>query len=754
MYSVALVQNQSEMSHYGYADARPLLDGYGYRLFTGDNIAGLGAALATRSVDALVIGSNALNDRDILRTLCSAEFATGLGDYLETGRGVLCLQQLGLAMRKGPCLDLLPGSLGHLRPVVRPEGESALSPGNLAASESGAHVVLGYPAAVDPETVRSRACEFRGLPGLYWHYWDQVDLTRWDVVLSDTSNPVHRALLLVSKESGPWRAVVSALPLDWQRHESLFRNALVYAVEGRHHLAVLDMEGRDLAFDYLRSVLRARRTPFAEYVLPGDGVACARNIDTAIHSTLLIGPGVRLAQLPVDLAGPLERGVNENRLRIVDLADGVFGTRRVSVLSRELRPLALLHETEVRMQAELRDGYIDDSFWSHVETLQTVDRMPDRIIDYGHLQGAAFAIAKNHERAHSYDEVFGPTCAFYWLRARYLGPDSAAARCTAEWLRSRLPTHDPHERALAYLMFATVGRLEKEEAADLHAMVAARPATELSETEALLYLRAVLAAEPAPPDLVASLSTILTDRQRDGVWVDLTTTATATAALLDAHRVLAADGHADVRRRIEAAALAAVTYILRVLAHAQAHRESHPYPWDGKARTTTKCLQAWLQFDVLLDLPVAEMLDLLPRWNMAAAHAGANRSVLAVLETASEENTRLRTEMDEFHGEVARLGADVQGARTGEAEAARRVRHRNLALLFAGLACYLLLTLLVGSLVGSGRDLGRAFSVGFLKGWQFHSWAIGIAFTVVGLTAGLRKRSRGEKAAGGSEDSR
>src|SRR5260370_30617528 len=110
------------MAHYGYADARPLLDRYPYpyRLFTGDNIAELSTAMDRCQVDAVILGSNALNDRDILRTVQTHEFANCLAKFLDTGRGLLGLQQLGLAMRKGPTLSFLPAPLSPNRPALIP----------------------------------------------------------------------------------------------------------------------------------------------------------------------------------------------------------------------------------------------------------------------------------------------------------------------------------------------------------------------------------------------------------------------------------------------------------------------------------------------------------------------------------------------------------------------------------------------------------------------------------------------------------
>jgi len=54
MYTIALIQNQSEMVHYGYADARPLIKELNYEteLYTADNIDALATALNRNQYDA------------------------------------------------------------------------------------------------------------------------------------------------------------------------------------------------------------------------------------------------------------------------------------------------------------------------------------------------------------------------------------------------------------------------------------------------------------------------------------------------------------------------------------------------------------------------------------------------------------------------------------------------------------------------------------------------------------------------------
>jgi hypothetical protein len=99
VYTVALVQNQSEMAHYGYADARIILDELGYRtlLYTAANVAQLRDAVLETRLDAIVLASNALNDKTIRAELVDSHFTKVLGEYLRAGHGLLSLHQLGVA---------------------------------------------------------------------------------------------------------------------------------------------------------------------------------------------------------------------------------------------------------------------------------------------------------------------------------------------------------------------------------------------------------------------------------------------------------------------------------------------------------------------------------------------------------------------------------------------------------------------------------------------------------------------------------
>lgn len=730
MHSIALVQNQSEMAHYGYADARPLLDGYDIHLLTGDNIEALPGLLAKLHVDALVIGSNALNDRDILKALNSARFGESLGAYLDAGRGVFCLQQLGLAMRAGPGFECLPGPLNTLRPIVPASGDAALRSADFAFGSGAArHVALGYPHAIDLAEVRSQAASFRSLPGLYWHYLSEASLSEWDELIVDRSAEQPRPLVLAAKEFAARRVVVSALPLDWQKNEGLFMNLLVYAIEGRHNLATVHTAGdHDRDYRYLCESLRAQRIPFGEYPLPLDAERAAANVASGIHSTILLAPGTDANNLPEVLEKAVSAGVRDGRLRLVDIGPGVFGSRSMSIVSREMRPQRLLEVTELQIQTELREGYIDDSFWSHVETLQTLEALPRRdlaggSVDYSQLQDIAFGIVKNHERDGSYDEIFGPSCALFWLRARYLGQESDEARSSAEWLRRALKRYDPEDRALAYLTFASLSCLSDGDREDLERAASSLEPSQLSETKLVQLLRACLVAELST-DVVAALSRALVGAQRDdGVWLDLTTTATATSALLSARSMLASGGqHADLIAEIDSVALGAVVHILQGLSRSDVPTRPHPYPWDGKASTTVKCLQAWMMFEDLQDLPVLDIIEGLRRVDVAAKHYASNRTALGVLQATNKENATLRAQDTRTREQLQTTQADLETARRNIRAQMRRARIGKIGLGALALSLYFVGALLVGALIKRG-GLGDAFRKGILDGWGIHSLA-------------------------------
>lgn len=745
MFRVALVQNQSEMAHYGYADARPLIRDLGYddvTLFTADNIDTLGAALGRNQFDAIIFGSNALNDKTIRHESGRAEFRSAFRAWLSQGRGCLIFHQLRLVALEDTTLGFLPEPLNTIAASARPPTEKSAD-GAIGGEPSAANHLLLYPNPVGASAIRDGAINFRSLPGLYWHSWTDVNLADWEIVLFDPIDPTggaERPLLVSSREPRPYRVVVSALTLDWQKQRLLLQNLLTYVVEGRHSTALLlDQRNRNTAFEYLIGTLRSRKYPFKQY-FAGDDPALTRHISNGVHSVLLLGPLVELARLPVKLTQAIMARLASGQLKLVTTEAAEPDIRRFSVAGRERRAQRLLPDVEIRIQTELRVGYIDGSFWSTAETLQTLQVLPGVGAKYDTLADKALELAAAHDRAGSYDEVFGVSCAFLWMRGRFLGVNHADTQATLGWIRSRIDRYEPREQALAYLTLGDLKLCTENEGRALAQLLRNLDIAKLSEIDLVVYIRAALMGGEA--SIIPSLVDALGNKQVGGAWVDLATTAAGVAALVDVLDQLrrGASMSTHVKSRVEDLVFRGVIHIQEALERSGAAGGDASYPWDGKASTTVKCIQAWLRFEELIDLPVHELVDVLEGYDRDATRLLAGRQALSVLEDLKRENENLRVS-----GAKSRVALD--GAQRDNALAMRRLRGAYFLALSLTFAAYVLVTIVGGVIFREGHSKGVATLGEVLKFATFDSWEV--HFGVLGVIAGfglhqtVRARLRG-----------
>lgn len=720
MYRIALVQNQSEMAHYGYADARALFGDLGYEvtLYTAQNVSELSIVLQRRSTDAVVLGSNALNDKTIRAYFEEAATAASIQQFLEYGGGLLSFHQLRVASMKDARLSFLPEPLGPINPIARSTSETSAS-GRLGAPGGvDLHTALVYPNRLDAETLQQRALEFRSLQGLYWHSWESPELAAWDVLLADVSmrdNP--RPLLLASKETAPYRVVLSALTLDWQRQRDALQNVLAYVVEGRHNTAIITQDGSDSqAIAYLTATLRARRFPLRRYHV-GEGLAnFDSHVETGVHTTVVLGDDVSLAALRSASKVPVDDLLHGGTLKVLSVegGDDPSTLAGLSVLSHQTEAHRFLSVAELAVQGELRTGNIDGSFWGTAETLQVLESLPEVTSDFGPLAVRALELAAEHDRDGSYDETFGVTCALYWMRATYLGTQHPQTRATEEWIRPRLKRYEPREQVLAYRTFALVGTLSPDDKAVLSRMLEALSHDRLSEIDLIAYIKAAVAAGISAP-LPSLVDRLLVTLQEE--WVDLATTASAAAALLDARMVIRSDPAlgASVRHDLDDTVRRAVVSLQDGMSHYDVARGS-PYPWEGKASTTVRCLEAWAKFDTQVAPPVYELIDQLVGWDRVAGELASTRTSLAVLDELKVENDRLADR-------VAELEPRVRD--TEEEQRKRRIVTGALAV-----SLYCLLALLLASISMADGGIRELLDRAFVKPIAVH---LGIATLVAAV---------------------
>jgi hypothetical protein len=725
------------MSHYGYADARPMLEEMGYStvLYTAQNIDELSSDLTHDRFDAVILASNALNDKTIRDVVASDKFRECFDRFLKVGKGCLVLHQLRLAQTNA-VLGFLPKPLDLVRPKERDSDEVA-SDGNLYLTDiASSNACFLYPHYIEISKVKSQCLSFRGLKGLYWHFFDNVSRSDWDLLLYDVDKRKgERPLVAVCKESEPFRIVLCALTIDWQKQKTLLRNILTYVVEGKHNTAVVrDLENVSVTFNYFVECLKSDKYPFRIYDVQQNLSDFVKNIQAGVHTIVILDPFVDKRKLGNEVFSLIQKQVQDGKVKLIGI-DSDVDLRRFYVAGKERYALRLLHDLEMRLQKELySDGYIDGSFWSTVESLQILKGVPDVRSDFDEqtLQ-KTFAIANNHDRNGSYDEVFGATCALLWLRARYLGKNHRDTERTLAWIRKNVQNYEDRERALAYYTLVNVDTATKDEKESLRRLVLAQKVDQLSEIDLVAYLRAAVAirAEGILPSIIRRLE----DKQENGCWIDLATSATAVAALLDALALVRQHDQASYAKTaapIESMIFKTIIYIQNSRKN-MSEEKGVNYPWDNKASTSLKCIQAWLEFEKLMDLPVHEILDTLSSYSNVETSKSSTRTAIAILEEIKQENRKLAEDKRRLSTKVAKDKASL------------RLNRILWVLLLSTL--YVLLSLTIYSLrIGVDSPMSRIIEGTFFEQWIFHLTFLTLLVTIFGIFPLWKRRQEGPSA--------
>jgi hypothetical protein len=676
MRRVALVQNQSEMRHNAYSDAREFFNtltdvpelGCGTTLFTADNIRTLASELELNRFDAVVLGSNALQDRAIHAAFGEPGLIEALDRHLARDRGLICFHQLNFARSDDPTLRFLPSSLGTVtaRRLDVAHGDIAVAPG------AEGHVALLYPYEIDIEELNAFVKDHSQLAGTYWHAWSQFDAANWDVLVEDPRDD-RLALLLVCRRA---QVVLCAQPLDWQQHERLVLNLVVYATQGPPSTAVIRRDDRsDAGLDFIEGWLGGERFPYRTYHANRLD-ALRERVKSGVHTTVLLQPGLDLPDLEPDTKDVLVDGMLRSTLRVVGFGEPVEGVQRLWTAGEQFESITWLHWARALAIDELRNhGRTDGSFLATVETLEALEALgaivPPAIPEDQLEQLANRVLERISDVTHddSYDRTFAATCGL--LRLRH-GRDDTGAERTARWLRDRLGDKVGAHELPAYATFARLGRLRDDERARLAERLAEnqKPKTEL---EALQLLDVALAAD-ADESLPRLVHHVVEQKDDGGRWVDLSTTAGAIVSLLEARgRVDLEDERAD----FDAALLQATIYVR------SAADEEQPFPWDNKASTSLRCLLALVRYNRTLDVPVIDAIEVVRRGDRFARQRAASDAAGAVLTDLRQSHEQLANQLKTTRQEARR---------------ARDLRvQRNRRSLILCVVAYLALFLLIGA---------------------------------------------------------
>jgi hypothetical protein len=741
LYKVALIQNQSEMSHYGYADARPLFEEYEYRteLYTSQNIDELSSDLIRLKFDAIVFASNALNDKTIRERVMSNEFRTSFEVFIKNGKGCLILHQLRLA-QDGIPLGFLPNPLNIIQPRVRADKGNSQDNNLYLTQIAKEHVFFLYPHIISIDEIKSRCLSHRSLRGLYWHYWDNLNGVDWNILLYDTDQQgLERPLIIASKESEIFRIALCSLTLDWQKQKTLLKNILTYIIEGKHHLAILrDSPNMSFGFEYFIESLKAQKYPFGIYDVNQNLDDFQRNIERGVHTIIIFGPFVNKEKINDSIISLINEKIQSGSVKLLTMSSDTY-LRGFYTSGREKFAQKILHEVELKLQWELSSGYIDGSFGSTVESLQILNDLSahTRSKYDNQLLRKVIDIINDHDRNRngSYDEVFGVTCSLLWMRAIYLGADNEDTKRTINWIRENLGSYEDRERILAYYTMIDTGLAKDEEIRTLRNLLLSQQGKweKLSELDLIVYLKSAIKSRTN--DIIIPIIKALEENQKIGFWVDLATTASAVSALLDAQKLLKQEYSQDYSRMREILEPMIFKSIIYIHASMENISETKIYPWDNKASTSLKCIQAWLNFENLIDLPVRELLDALKIYSIGEISKSSINTSLTILEELRNENRDLIEKNFKLHEKLQKQYKSIDIT-------SRYKVHIIIAFLISS---YLIMSFIIYSyFIGLNTPLNEIIAGFFVRGLIYHLAFLTLLATIFAGIPAWKRRSSGE----------
>jgi hypothetical protein len=702
MYRTALIQNQSEMAHYGHADCRDFFRELGYdaHLYTGGRTA------------------------NVIRT------------FAESGGGIVIFHQLRLAQDNCSEFPFLPDDISILRFEERPRTESATA-GVLQFGPAGQRNNCAlYPNEIVLDQVLRHTIACQSLPGTYWHFVSAFSADHWDVLIEDNSSADHRRqLVLLTKDTTRFRVVISALPIDWQHHAALAKNLCVYAIEGSHPIAIIkDPTAHNDAFDYVLATVDATKLPHRVYLANSDHADFMRNIDNNVHSEFIFGPSV--LNLPHALSDAIERKTRAGLVKTIHFDTPPVGRAigSFSITGRERFARRLLSHIELRLVEELTRGYIDQSFWSTVESFDCLYDLGFRQFDYTLISPTLLGCCDAHDRDGSYDEVFAASCAFLWLRCLLLGVNHERTQKSLCWIRAHLSASPIRDKAQALSTFVRWELASPDELGQLKRLLQQIDGGRLSESDAIIFLQASLLLKDR--GLVAHYSTMVLQRQHDGRWTDLDSTATATACLLRSIQFLKQDRiDTTLEQTIKSVIFSGIIQIRSALPKPD-QRVTTRYPWPGKASTNLKCLRAWAYFDDFVDFPANELIDALTKLEVLSRIAVQGAQNISVLRSIIDERNRLledRSRLSIDHEKFQKEAEDA-AVKLVEIEGSvlpRTRRQRNFFFIGLVVSVYLVAVLLFSIFWEEGTQARAVLRYAIVDLRYVHLYTMVLMFTVL-----------------------
>ena len=425
MYRVGIIQNESEAIRSGYANVqRNLLKiglptDYSLELINVVNIDKLflpGDDLFILNFDSLFVTTNATSDfhvREVLETNKDA-----IADFLQRGRGLFVSSQkkLGVAEESNPQggrTRFLPEQF-DFQTIQRPKNEKDSGEGLLELANSD-NLLLRYPNTITETETRNHCCNNGFRRHMYRSMIRPVTQGVYEPLIVDRSynNTKEERWLLVTNTVSQYgeRIVVSTIAIDWEMHNHLLENIILYITEGIPKIAFVNTGTKTHDdFDYLMSSAKLSKVTFRVY----NSIEEVENQPLNIHSTYIFSPGYSRSVVEdfVKRAESIEANLPSKKYMRVYFFEKFKDTTALVQYSNFSTFDVLTDNATLWIKSKYCGKMWDNSFWTTYEILSMM--LASKVDMCSYVSGVLKDI-KKHYTDYSYDNVAGATCGMFEL---------------------------------------------------------------------------------------------------------------------------------------------------------------------------------------------------------------------------------------------------------------------------------------------------------------------------------------------------
>lgn len=424
MYRVGIIQNESEAIRSGYANVqRNLLKiglpaDYSLELFNVVNIEKLflaGDDCYIMNYDSLIITTNTTSDfhvREILETNMDA-----IADFLQRGRGLFVSSQKKLGVTDG--LDSFEGRTRFLpeqfdfQTIQRPKEEKDSGEGVLE-HVSDDIMLFKYPHVITEEETRDHCCNNGFRRHMYRSMIRPLTQGVYEPLIIDKSHKTKdERWLLVTNTVSQFgeRIVVSTIAIDWEMHNHLLENIILYITEGVPKIAFINKEANNHDdFDYLMSSAKLSKVAFRTY----NSIRELESQPIIIHSTYIFSPGYSSKNVEafVKKFESKEKNLSSKKYIRVYYFEKFKDSTALVQYSNFSTFDVLTENATLWIKSRFCGRMWDNSFWT---TYEIVTMMLASKVDMHSYVSGVLKDIKKHYSDFSYDNVAGATCGLWEL---------------------------------------------------------------------------------------------------------------------------------------------------------------------------------------------------------------------------------------------------------------------------------------------------------------------------------------------------